>query len=283
MSNPMGPESPAPAPEITDPPASAPVPARGPNAAVFVGLGLVVVGFALALIPFLGIIGWPLMLAGLILGIVGAAKKWSPMWGNIVNIALGFAGPGLAVALIVTGALAAAGPDAKSALEDAAKGGNTPPAQETPAEETPAEEPAAEPSGPSFADGVLTTEDMRIEITKHKVIPVGAKGNEYGDSPVIAFWYSVTNLSGSRMDPSSAFLFAFKAYQDNDPNAENELNVGMLPDSRFRDSQLSSIKKGGTVKNAVAYELTDEQTPVTLVAKDGLLGDEIGRIDYRLN
>ncbi|MDI6022881.1 hypothetical protein QBL02_04915 [Leucobacter sp. UT-8R-CII-1-4] len=36
----------------------------------------IISGFALALVPLLGVIGWPVMLAGLIMGIIGAAKKW---------------------------------------------------------------------------------------------------------------------------------------------------------------------------------------------------------------
>ena len=58
----------------------------------------------------------------------------------------------------------------------------------------------------------------------------------------------------------------FTAVQDNDPNMVNELNVGMLPDEQYLDSQMAQIKKDGTVSNAIAYELTDETTPVVLKA-----------------
>jgi hypothetical protein len=47
---------------------------------------------------------------------------------------------------------------------------------------------------------VLTTEDLKIQITRSKVIRVGQKGNEYGEKPVIAFWYTTTNLSGGDVD-----------------------------------------------------------------------------------
>ena len=40
----------------------------------------------------------------------------------------------------------------------------------------------------TFKDGKVSMEDIDLKITKYKVIPVGAEGNEYGDSPVIAFW-----------------------------------------------------------------------------------------------
>ena len=100
---------------------------------------------------------------------------------------------------------------------------------------------------------------MKIEITRYKVIKAGQKGNEYGEKPVIAFWYKTTNLSGDKVDPTD-FLFNFTAYQDNNPNAENKLDVGSLPDDRFLDSQTENIKKGGTVENAMAYELDDLHT-----------------------
>lgn len=141
--------------------------------------------------------------------------------------------------------------------------------------------PAAAPAEASFEDNVLTTKDVTIKITDVKTIPVGEKGNEYGKEPVIAFWYDTTNVSGKETDPMTAWIFLFAAYQDNDPNAENKLGVGSLPDAAFLDSQTSKIKKGGTVANAVAYELSDTTTPVKLVAST-ILQDEIGSMTIEL-
>jgi Domain of unknown function (DUF5067) len=146
-------------------------------------------------------------------------------------------------------------------------------------EEPAAENPAAE-EGPTFENGVLTTSEMRIQILHHKVIKAGQKGNEYGDKPVIAFWYTTTNLSGGDVDPTE-FILNFTAIQDNNPNAVNELDVGSLPDDRFLDSQTETIKKGGTVENAIAYELDDLVTPVELVATEGL-DEAIGKATYAL-
>jgi len=146
-------------------------------------------------------------------------------------------------------------------------------------EEPAAKKPASE-EGPTFENGVLTTPDLTIQITRYKVIKAGQKGNEYGEKPVIAFWYKTTNLSGAKVDPTD-FLFNFTAYQDNNPNAENELDVGGLPDDRFLDSQSETIKKGGTVENAMAYELDDLVTPVDLVATEGL-DEVIGKSTYKL-
>lgn len=138
----------------------------------------------------------------------------------------------------------------------------------------------AETTGATFSDGVYTSDEYTITITDYKVIQPGETGNEYGDKPVIAFWYDTTNTaSDDALDPSTAWMFVFEAVQDNDPNAVNTLNVGMLPDDQFLDSQLQDIKVGGTVSNAVAYELDDLTTPVTLTAQD-MFGTVYGSQDF---
>lgn len=134
---------------------------------------------------------------------------------------------------------------------------------------------------PTFVNGVLTTPDLKIQIIRHKIINPGQEGNKHGEKPIIAFWYRTTNLSGDKIDPMTAFILTFKAYQDNNPNAENEIRVGPLPDSRFGESQSENIKKGGTVENAMSYELDDLVTPVDLVATEGL-DDTIGKATYKL-
>ncbi|MFI8696472.1 DUF5067 domain-containing protein [Dietzia maris] len=144
--------------------------------------------------------------------------------------------------------------------------------------------PEAEaPAGATFQDGVLTTPDMTIAITDYRVIQPGAAGNEYGDTPVLAIWYDTTNLgtSAREVSPVTEFVVSFEAYQDNDPNLVNKLGVGMLPDPAFLDSQMATIKPGGTVPNAIAYELSDLTTPVELAAIYG--GDEVGRMTFNLN
>lgn len=134
-----------------------------------------------------------------------------------------------------------------------------------------------------FKNDVAKTPDFTIKITKVKVIPKGNKGNEYGEKPVIAFWYKTTNDSGEDLIPGSAWIEIFKAYQDNDPNRMNELDVGASPDDRFLDTQNEKIKKGGTVENAVAYELDDTKTPVKLVAELDFGEVKLGEIEYKLS
>ena len=140
---------------------------------------------------------------------------------------------------------------------------------------------ASSESVSKFNNNVLTTDDYKLEITNYKVIAPGEKGNDYGKKPVIAFWYKVTNISGKELEPDDAWISIFKAIQDNDPNSVNELNIGSLPDDKFLDTQTHKIKKGGTVENAVAYELSDTKTPVLLKATDE--GKDIGERSFKLN
>ena len=127
-----------------------------------------------------------------------------------------------------------------------------------------------------FADNELVTDTVKIVITDYKVIQPGEEGNEYGDAPVIAFWYDTTNLSSETTNATTAWMVAFKAIQDNDPNVVNTLDVAALPDQAFLKTQLQDIKEGGTVSNAVAYTLDDTTTPVKLVASDMLGLTELG-------
>ena len=139
--------------------------------------------------------------------------------------------------------------------------------QETQVEQDTREEAPPTDDEEYFRDGVFQTKDFRIEITDWRVIPAGEVGNRYGDGSIIAFWYTVTNRkTEDTIDPSSSWILYMSAVQDNDPNMVNKLDVSAHPDSTLVDNQLAQIKPGGTLSNAIGYELSDTTTPVTLTA-----------------
>lgn len=254
-------------------------PATNPMATA--GLVLSLIGLPLCWIPVVNFLGVLVSVVGIVLATVGLVRSRTARTGkglSIAGVVLG--GLGLVMAVVVNVAFFNAVEDPEvptstvaSAPEPAASAGS-----ETEPEDTTV---VVEPEE-SFRNGVLRTEDVRIKITEHRIIPPGAEGNEYGDKPVIAFWYRITNLSGERTTPME-WIFLMSAYQDNNPNAENELDIASLPDDRFLATQTERIKKGGTVENAMAYQLDDLTTPVDLVANDSLgFGDDIGRVTYRL-
>lgn len=134
-----------------------------------------------------------------------------------------------------------------------------------------------------FKNNKLVTKDYDIDITQTKVIQVGDTGNEYGEKPVLAFWFKIHNKKSKDLDPNGAWINVMTAVQDNDKNSVNELDVGSLPDDKFLDSQSEKIKIGGTVEMAVAYELDDTTTPIKLTAKDMITDKKYGSITYKLN
>jgi len=231
-------------------------------------LGIVtMVGFA---IPFLNFATIATGVIGAALGVIGLVIKFRPRKAALVGVILSGLGLILSIILIIVYTAAFAG--AVSAIGDrtvAAAGGSS----------------SASPddsAATSFKDGVLTTSDMKIEITEHKIIPVGQPGNEYGDKPVIAFYYTTTNLTDKEINPSTAWILDMRAFQDNNPNAENELQIASLPDEKFLGTQLENIKQGGSVQNAVAYSLDDLTTPVDLVASENLGITKLGKMTYEI-
>jgi len=251
-----------------------PVPAKARNGLATAGFVLGLIGLLGSFIPVINIVGIVIGVVGAVLAAVGLAKakklgagKGLAMSGLILGLLALIIG--IVVNVVFAGAVSNAAKDATHTIVTAPAKSGASSSSETPKSDS------------SFKDGVLATPKMKIEITDHKVIQVGEKGNEYGSKPVIAFWYTTTNLTDNDVSPMD-FLFVFTAYQDNNPNAENKLNVGSLPDERFLDSQTEKIKKGGTVENAVAYELDDETTPVDLVASDDLGMTNIGKVTYNL-
>ena len=94
------------------------------------------------------------------------------------------------------------------------------------------------------------------------MIPVGEVGNENGTKPVLAIWFSATNLSNNKVTARSAWTAIFAAYQKQ--ASTKQLKFGAVPDAALKDN--FNIPKGQTTKGAVAYELVDQQTSVTLKA-----------------
>lgn len=144
----------------------------------------------------------------------------------------------------------------------------------------PTQEPTEEPTPAATFDGTVYEDDeARIEIIGYEILEVGSEYNKYGDVPLICFKYTVTNLSGGDISAASKWMFNFRAYQDNNPNFLNALDIGMQSNADYYDTEYEQIKKGGTVENVITYELDDEETPVTLVAKD-YYGNEVGSKDF---
>ena len=142
-------------------------------------------------------------------------------------------------------------------------------------------EVAGESSPSTFADGVFQSSLLSIRITDTRVIPLGDEGNEYGEAPVMAFWYETTNVSGQTIDPLTAWLTHVRARQDTGDGALVELTLAMAPDPSLIATQTDPIEPGATVTNAVSYRLEDDSVPVELLAVDTRL-NEVGTQTFPL-
>jgi hypothetical protein len=235
---------------------------------------LTMAGFA---IPFFNYVTIATGVVGAVLGIIGLVIKFRPRKAAVAGLIL--SGLGLVLSIVLAVVYTAIFAGAAEAVSKA----TVPPAG-TSASAAPADSAAEDTSSAtaSFKDGVLTTSEMKIKITSHRVIPVGQPGNEYGTKPVIAIVYTTTNLTDKAINPTLAWIGSFEAFQDNDPNAVNKLDIGSTPGDQYLDSQTEDIKNGGTVENAVAYELDDETTPVKLTASESLFTDDLGSVTYEL-
>lgn len=138
---------------------------------------------------------------------------------------------------------------------------------------------SAKKSVPKIMNSPISVDGGKFEITvtDYKVIPVGQPGNEYGSKTLIAFWYNVKNISDNDLDPMNAWVVLgnVKAVQDNNSSQVNTLSVGSTPDDKFLNTQTQQIKTGATAENAVSYELTDDETPVTLSFDKNMMSNEV--------
>lgn len=144
------------------------------------------------------------------------------------------------------------------------------------------EEEIEEPEN-SFDGQTITTQDVTIEITDYKVLQPG-EGNNHSEVPILGFWYDTTvhdDVTENEYDPM-VWIMITKAVQDNDPNAVNELEVGILPDDAHLDSQMQTIKPGGTVSSSVSYELDDLETPVELIVENIVTGEVYGSHTFEI-
>lgn len=133
-----------------------------------------------------------------------------------------------------------------------------------------------------FKDNTAKLKDIKLKITKTKIIKAGDKGNEYGENTVIAFWFSAKNIGGIDIDPNGAWLNNIEAYQDTSKTQINTLKVGWLPDKKFLKTQQEKIKSGATADSAMSYELSDTKTPVILKLTDHSSGKVIGSQKFEL-
>lgn len=128
-----------------------------------------------------------------------------------------------------------------------------------------------------FENDTLTAEDATIKITGTEVI---SPNEQYGETqPTLLITYDYTNNSDEPQQPGFIWISYFNATQETESTIE-DLDVGSAPlgekYNAMREMSHTDVKPGATVQSVVAYKINYADHPVTLVASDGIIGDEIG-------
>lgn len=126
-------------------------------------------------------------------------------------------------------------------------------------------------------------DDINVKVLETEFIPKGTYEGQ--DKDQLGIIYEVKNKSDKEIDAISGWLAVFEATQDI-KDTVHKLNVGGLPNlekyTPFLDTQLDTIKKDGTLKNGIAYDLEDTTTPVILKATKGVNGEKLGEIKVNI-
>ncbi|MGI6545629.1 MAG: DUF5067 domain-containing protein [Fastidiosipilaceae bacterium] len=140
----------------------------------------------------------------------------------------------------------------------------------------------------TFDGTTYTNKDWTIKITSMDIV-TGQEAIDIGiapknDHPAYALFRCDITLNAEGLDPVESTPFwiwdsSFMLYQDTDPNFTIPLHTtsvsAFTPDDYVPDNQYVAINPGGTVSSYMLYELTDDTTPLRLVATADLFGEAI--------
>lgn len=136
----------------------------------------------------------------------------------------------------------------------------------TSAQPTPTPTTTAAPSG-KFENNLLDSLDYRFEITEARVVPAGGRDNRFGEAAIV-FTYEFTNKRAREIGTIEAWVNTFSAKQE-DENVRHDLKIAPLYTGKLAND--ITVKPNGKVTAQFAYELKDEELPVTLSAQTGLV------------
>lgn len=124
-----------------------------------------------------------------------------------------------------------------------------------------------------FKNNIINMDDVKVKITKIQIV----KPDDTDGKSRLVIYYDITNKTGKDVSPLT-FTALINAYQDTDPNQENQLKVGpsLEKDQALTEKQGEKIKKGKTAQGAITFDLDNTNTPVVLEATTGA-GHKIGK------
>lgn len=253
------------------PPVLAPAPssttAATRNVVGLVSIILAVVGFALAIIPLLGIVGWPLLVAALVLGIVGLTRKGQTKTTSIAGLVLSVLAMILAP-IIAIAILAGSAGSTDSAISD---DGDVPatvdeqPAPESPAAESEeAEEPAVEEPASDTATPLGTAADvdgMSITVTGVEAGIANVGSDTFGEAAQGQFVLVHVSVSNTGTKPDSFNSMAVTVFDDQGREFSANSTAALYLDDGsvfFED-----VNPGNTLNGTIVFDLPAGAVPAT--------------------
>lgn len=228
------------------------------------------VGFALAIIPFLGVVGWPLLAAALVLGIVGLTRKGLPKGTSIAGLVLSvlamILAPIIAIAILAgsAGSTGSDDADAPAAVEE------QPAAEQPAAEEPAAEEPAAEPAPddePAASDAATPlgtaadVDGMAITVTGVETGVALVGSDMFGEAAQGQFVLVHVSVSNTGTKPDSFNSMAVTVFDDQgrEFSANSTAAIYLDDGSVF----FEDVNPGNTLNGTIVFDLPAGAVPVT--------------------
>lgn len=139
------------------------------------------------------------------------------------------------------------------------------------------EAPTEAKSNIYFDGDTMKIVDGELTITDVKVMDPDSSWGEENKKIVISYSFTNTNSTGEALEPSTFWFACFQVKQE-DSNAEYDLDIAMMPDDMLElsDNGNASVKVGGTLEAAIAYELKFDGKPVKIIGSQGMFGDVLG-------
>ncbi|KOR12198.1 hypothetical protein AMC75_10730 [Staphylococcus carnosus] len=125
--------------------------------------------------------------------------------------------------------------------------------------------------------------DLEIKVLNTEYLPMNTYEGQ--EKPQLVVTYEAKNKVDKEIDPIGAWFTAFEAYQDTSDSMK-KIDVGPLPNMEkynyVLDNQDDLIKKGKSVRCAIAYDIYDVNKPVILKAHKGYDNIYLGEIKVNI-
>lgn len=247
---------------------------RKRNTLGLISIILAVAGFALAIIPFLGVVGWPLLIAALILGIIGLTRKGQPKGTSIAGLVLSVLAMILAPIIALTWFVGSVEEAQKTDVDTSTSADAAEDAE--PAEE-PAEAAGSSRDNPAPIGSMISGDEWDVvvnSVTLDATDAVLAAENVFNDAPAEGSEFILINVTTTYTgDDKGMPVFVSVGYVTPEGNTIDGLeDIVIAPEPLDTLSELySGASATGNIVLTVPSATADQGV---LVITPGLLNDD---------